>query len=105
MKHRRLEKYEKRKEAVETIAKLFETAQHSPQEIADKNVHKARRMAQKANIRLPRELKRRFCKHCNTHLTTGTNARIRTRNGYLVIYCFTCKKYTKQGLKSFKKNF
>ena len=105
VKQRRLEKYEKKKEAVEIISKLFENAQQSPQEKANEYVHKARRMAQRANIRLPRDIKRRYCKHCYTHLKTGTNARIRTRNGYLVIYCFTCKKYTKQGLKSFKKNF
>ncbi len=99
VKQRRLEKYARKKEAVETISKLFSKAQHAPQEKADSLVLKAQKMAQKANIRLPRELKRRYCKHCNTHIKTGTNARIRTRNGMLIIYCYKCKKFTRQALK------
>lgn len=104
VKQRRLEKHEKRRLAVEQISKIFEEARKLSQEKADLHVHKARRMAQRANIRLPRELKRRYCKHCYAHLKTGTNARIRTREGTLIIYCYACKKYTKQGLRAKKKN-
>ena len=96
IKDRRKEKLERKTLALVEIKKLFAEAQHALQERADACVKIAQHKAQRENIRLPREYKRRYCKHCNTHLKTGTNARIRTREGKLIIYCFGCKKYTKQ---------
>ncbi|MBI4139716.1 hypothetical protein HY483_02015 [Candidatus Woesearchaeota archaeon] len=99
VKQKIIEKHERKKIAIEEIAELFKKAENASQVMADRCVLKAQKMAQRANIRLTREFKRKYCKHCNSHIKTGTSARIRTRNGMLIIYCYKCKKFTKQALK------
>lgn len=88
--------------AKERIKELFKEAENNPK-MANRYVQLARKIAGKARIRMPREYKRRFCKHCHHYLKSGKNARIRTRNKTLVIYCLDCKKYTRIPLKSNKK--
>ncbi len=80
-----------KKEALERIFCLFEEAKKNP-ERADIYVKKARRTGMRVNIPIPKELKRKYCKHCNTYFKSG-NYRVRTRNGMLVYYCLKCKKY------------
>lgn len=53
----------------------------------------ARKVAMKARIRIPSELKKKFCKHCYRYLQPGVNCRVRTRNNRIIYYCFNCKKY------------
>lgn len=70
-----------------------------------------RALALKAVYRLPRELKRQFCKSCNVYLLPGVTSRchIRVADGYkfLSIDCLLCKKIKKliikRGIKQ-KKN-
>ena len=42
-------------------------------------VQQARRIAMKVRLKLPRTLRRQFCKHCLHYLKPGVNARVRTR--------------------------
>ena len=82
--------------AKERIAKLFKLAEEAfPKnpERSNRYVELARKIAMKYNIRIPKELKRRFCKHCYTYLVPGVNCRVRTKKGKVVYYCFNCKKY------------
>ncbi len=83
----------------ELFAEAFKT---KSQKLANRYVHLARKIAGKARIRMPREYKRRFCKHCYAYLRSGKNARIRTRQGKLIIYCLNCKKYNRIPLKGNK---
>jgi len=53
----------------------------------------ARKVAMKARIRIPPDLKRKFCKHCYRFLKPGVNCRVRTRKVKVVYYCLNCKKY------------
>ena len=69
---------------------------------ANRYVELARKIAMKVNIRLTKPQKRKFCSHCYTYLKTGTNARIRTRDKKLIIYCQKCKKYTRIPLSPLK---
>ena len=86
--------------AKERVKELFaEATKTKSQKLANRYVHLARKIAMKARIRMPREYKRRFCKHCYSYLKSGQNARIRTRQGKLVIYCLECKKYARIPLK------
>ncbi len=88
--------------AQERIKKLFQEAEKAFPEnpsLSHRYVFLARKIAMKIKTRIPRELKRKFCKHCHKFLMPGTNARIRTREGKLVIYCLECKKYTRIPLK------
>jgi ribonuclease P protein subunit RPR2 len=88
----------KKKIAKERVEILFEQAQHTfsknPKR-ANRYVELARKIAMKVNLRMPRIFKRKYCSHCYTYLQTGENARIRTREQKLIIYCKTCKKYTR----------
>ena len=98
MKHR--PKSQVKEIAQQRIKELFAEAQLTKsQKYANRYVELARKIAGKARIRMPREYKRRYCKHCYTYLKSGQNARIRTRQGKLIIYCLECKKYTRIPLK------
>ncbi|MBS3117180.1 ribonuclease P [Candidatus Woesearchaeota archaeon] len=63
--------------------------------LANRYVFLARKIAMKSRLPLPKEFKRRFCKHCNSYLQPGVNSRIRTRQGKVIISCFECKKFTR----------
>ena len=99
MKHR--PKKQVKEIARERIKELFKEAQNNPK-MANRYVSLARKIAGKARIRMPKELKRRFCKHCYKYLRSGKNARIRTREGKLIIYCLECKKHNRIPLNSNK---
>ncbi|MCK4589593.1 MAG: ribonuclease P [Nanoarchaeota archaeon] len=86
--------------AKQRIKELFQEAQKTKsQKLANRYVQLARKIAGKARIRMPKIYKRRFCKHCYTYLRSGQNARIRTRQGKLVIYCLECKKFARIPLR------
>jgi ribonuclease P protein subunit RPR2 len=67
--------------------------------LANRYVTLARKISMKVKLRMPREYKRKYCKHCYKYLRSGTNARIRTRDGKVVISCFECKKFTRIPVK------
>ncbi|MFH1682562.1 MAG: ribonuclease P protein component 4 [Candidatus Woesearchaeota archaeon] len=88
--------------ALERIAVLFQQADEQfsiNPELSHRYVELARKIQMKAKVRITVELKRKFCKHCYKYLRTGVNARIRTREGKLIIYCLSCKKHTRIPLK------
>jgi ribonuclease P protein subunit RPR2 len=60
--------------------------------------HKIRVLAMKHNIRLPKNIKKQFCKHCYAYLVPGVNCRVRTREGKLIYYCMECKNYSRTQL-------
>ncbi len=68
------------------------------QRYADRYMELARKISERHNTPIRKVLKKRFCKHCGTYLRDGLNARIRTRNGMLVTYCFSCKRYARMNL-------
>jgi len=68
--------------------------------LANRYVTLSRKIATKHRLRYPREYKRRFCKTCYTYLMPGDNARIRTREGTLIVYCLECKNYMRFPYKS-----
>jgi len=81
--------------AKERIATLFKEAESADQGYSDRYVEIARRIAMKYKIKIPIELKRRFCKNCQTYLRPGVNCRVRTRKGRLIYYCKKCKNYSR----------
>ncbi len=91
---RRKEKAKIKEIAFERIKILFEEAKKAKsQKLADRYVELARRIAMKARLRMPREFKRRFCKHCHSYFVLGKNIRIRLRGKKVIYYCLRCKKY------------
>ena len=63
--------------------------------LANNYIRKARRLAMKVNLTLPRALKRKFCKHCYDYLIPGNNSSVRFHKSRIVYYCFNCKEYTR----------
>ena len=81
------------RERVKHLFGLAEQCFHSYPERSDHYVDLARKVAMKARVRIPRELKKRFCKHCYCFLQPGVNCRVRTRGDKIVYYCLACKKH------------
>jgi ribonuclease P protein subunit RPR2 len=50
-------------------------------------VQRARRIAERHRLVLPRSFARRICRSCDTLLVPGRNARVRTQSGHVVITC------------------
>ncbi|MBI2109938.1 ribonuclease P [Candidatus Woesearchaeota archaeon] len=87
--------------AEEHILALFKEAENEFKkhpERSNRYVKLARRIAMKFQIKLPIELKRKFCKHCNAFLKPGMNCRIRINKSRVIYYCFKCKKYMRFNL-------
>lgn len=88
-------KEKKKQVAKERVEKLFEQAEKATsQKLANRYVELARKIAMKVNLRMPRNYKRKFCKHCYSYFR-GKNYRVRTKDGKVIYYCFNCKKYTR----------
>ena len=82
--------------AKERIINMFEKAQEVYKEypsLADRYVELARKISMKAQISIPSQLKKKFCKNCKKYLVPGLNCRVRTRNKKLIYYCLNCKNY------------
>ncbi len=87
-----------KKQVLKKVKELFWLASQlfeKNKEEANKAVRKARRQAMRERLRLPKELKRSFCKHCKAYLKPGRNARIRIHKSRVIIYCKECKKFTR----------
>ncbi len=81
--------------AQERIIKLFAEAKKTSQELADRYIFLARKIATKLKVRIPKELKRQFCKECGTYFRHGKNVRVRLSAKKVVLYCLSCKEYTR----------
>ncbi len=74
------------------ILAFFEKAQSAKDlTIANALVRRAQKIVLATRMRLPRELKRRFCSNCGAYLISGKNATIRTQRGKVVFRCLECK--------------
>ena len=87
--------------ARERIAILFKQAHEQAKagrlDRAHRYVFIARKIAMKYNVKIPRELKRKFCHHCYHYLYPGKNVKIRiNRKTQAVEYiCLDCGKITR----------
>lgn len=91
----RINKSKQKEIALERIRKLFKEAEEvfsKNKSLANRYVALARTISMKIKVKIPVELKRRFCKHCYHYLRPGANCRVRTRKGKVVISCLECKK-------------
>lgn len=90
-----------KKQALENIEELFEEAKKvfpKNRKFANRYVELARKISMKTRTRIPKHLKKRFCKHCYYYLQPGVNCRVRTRNKKIIYYCMNCKKFMRHGL-------
>lgn len=102
MHPRAKKKQEEKQLAKEHIQELFAQADAAFKERPDlshRYVQLARTIQMKYKVHMPRPLKRKYCKHCYHYIRTGSNGRVRIREGVLTIYCDNCKKFTRIPIK------
>lgn len=77
--------------AEERIDRLHELAREAASEChedrARRYVRRARRVAERHRLPLPRQFVRFTCDRCDAYLRPGKNARIRLQNGHVVVTC------------------
>jgi ribonuclease P protein subunit RPR2 len=57
------------------------------EERARRYVRRARRIAERNRLALPREFVRFTCDRCDAYLRPGRNARVRLQDGHVVVTC------------------
>lgn len=53
-------------------------------------VRHASLIAMKERVRIPRELKRRYCRKCHSYLVPGVTGRVRIYRKRVIITCLSC---------------
>ncbi|MBL7147464.1 MAG: ribonuclease P [Nanoarchaeota archaeon] len=95
-------KNELKKIALEKIKTLFNEARiqfNKNPSLSNRYITLARKIAMKFNLRIPRELKRRYCKHCYSYLVPNKNCRVRVHKSRVIYYCLNCKKFMRFVIK------
>ena len=88
--------------AAERIERLFELAEQASKkrpELADRYVKLAWKIATRYNVRLPANLKRKFCRKCLSFLILGASCRVRIQSGCVTITCLRCGHAVHQPFK------
>jgi ribonuclease P protein subunit RPR2 len=80
------------RERIQILFDLAEKELRKHPERSRRYVELARKIGLRYNIRLPRELKRKFCKNCNSLLKPGLTSTIRLEKKMLSIKCTFCNK-------------
>jgi len=77
--------------AEERIERLHELARAAARDgeadLARRYVRRARRVAERNRLPLPRPFERFTCDACDAYLVPGRNASVRTRDGHVVVTC------------------
>ena len=77
--------------AAERIERLHELAREAAsgghEERARRYVRRARRIAERNRLSLPRRFVRFTCDRCDAYLRPGRNARVRLQDGHVVVTC------------------
>ena len=80
---------------LERISILFSLAEkelkNNP-ERSQRYVRLARKIAMRYNIKMPKDLKRKYCNKCCSYLLPGINCRVRTKSSQraVIIKCLKC---------------
>ena len=86
--------------AKERIQILFSQAGKTQDiKLASRYVQLARKIGMRYNVRIPKGLKRRFCKYCYAFLKPGITSQQRTKDGIVRVKCFNCGKIIRYPIK------
>ena len=89
---RRRNKVEERDVALKRIRRLVTLAEGaSGQDLSDRYVRLARRIAMRYQVSIPTELRRRICRNCESLLVPGRTARVRVARGRVSVTCLRCE--------------
>lgn len=92
-------------ERMRHLVALAEKAQRrkEPSSEIKRYVSLARRIGMRYQVSLPRDMRRRLCRGCESVLISGTSARHRVTNGRLTITCLACGAVKRYPFKPHKK--
>lgn len=96
MKHQQAKKI-----GLERIHRLFELAEQELEKKPERSkryIEIAREISKKTKAKIPKELKQKFCKKCNSYLKEGKNAEITRTEKWLIIKCKQCNNEKKSRL-------
>lgn len=88
--------------ASQRMWRLFQLAEEEFPEHPERSaryVQLIRNISMRNRMSIPREIKRRICRHCYSFLVPGNNARYRLKGGYIVISCKHCGKESRYPYK------
>jgi ribonuclease P protein subunit RPR2 len=82
------------KERIQILLSLAEKEFKKHAERSKRYVELARKIGLRYNVRIPKELKRKFCKNCNSLLIPGITSKVRldSKRKSLSIKCLKCEK-------------
>lgn len=83
------------KEHMDNLEEQIELKRFSDQTLVMRYFTMLKRLSRKFRLPVSRTIKRQYCKHCHTFLTPGVNCRVRLRNGVRVVYCHSCKGFSR----------
>ncbi len=78
-----------KKIALERIKILLKRAEEDEKR-SKRYVELARRISEKCRVRIPKHLRIRICKKCNSFLIPGRNCRVRINKHRIIITCLNC---------------
>jgi len=81
------------RERIEVLFKIAEEEfSNNRKDLANRYVELARKISMRYNVRIPKELKRKFCKRCHSYIKPGVNSRTRVRSEkkYVLVTCLEC---------------
>ena len=88
------------KDRIEGLFVLADEIYMKSSKLSNRYVEIARNIGMRYKVRIPKELKRRYCKHCYTYLVPGNNCRVRNTNSKMIYSCFNCRKFMRFSIKS-----
>ncbi|MDD4650782.1 MAG: ribonuclease P [Methanothrix sp.] len=95
---RRKDGQKARELALQRMERLFilaEEAHAAHPERSDRYVQIARKISSRTRVRMPRQLKRLFCRHCGGFLSAAAS-KVRLREGVLTTTCMLCGQQTRR---------
>jgi ribonuclease P protein subunit RPR2 len=102
---RRKDSHKTRDLALQRMERLFvlaAVAHVAHPERSDRYVQIARKICTRTRVRMPRLLKRLFCRHCGSFLSP-TAMRVRLREGVLTTTCLLCGEQMRRPYRSSRK--
>lgn len=91
-----------KKIALERIWRLMELAEKEfskKPERSQRYIDLMNKVAQKNRVRIPRELKLKFCRKCHAFLKKGKNVSLEKKPPFLILTCQECNYSRKMSLK------
>jgi len=105
MNHKTRDKEKQGNIALERIERLLELADREAKDgnlgQADKLIELARKINTKTKTRIPKELKKKYCKHCYSYLMPGktSKTRINSKQKRVEVNCLKCEKQMYYNIK------